>query len=1200
MIASVNQGHVRGLNSLDELQSLVTFLGFDADPAPHDLTEEMPQARQALIARHGGRRSRGYGVLLAELDTQPRSFQPVGRHLLESVHDRPLAFCGLRGEHGRWEQLIVLRPRWLVQDKKTQKGSADRRREVLEVARLTIDLDSPTAHDLEVLRELVWSSADDADGGASAHERIDRAFDTERVTKRFFQRLRTHYDRIVEAVETACDDPIVKEGVEAAGGPERVGLRLVTQTLFVYFVQRKGLLEGDYHWMTSQCQNAVKQGEPVHATVFEPLFYEALAKPHDQRPDPWDRLDIPFLNGGLFERRYGDIRLPLPDEVLDHHNGLVWFLDRWTFTVTEETPGEPEVAVDPHMLGKVFESLVSDQEKERHGVVYTPRPVVRFMCREALVPYLRKRLNIGEDFARTLLTDDDADDDVVDIHGPQGAQAFFERLDEAAAAVTILDPAVGSGAFLLGMLTEILRLRSMAHPYRTGVDPDTATQHTWKVEAVGRSLFGVDIQPDAVEICMLRLWLSLVVDTTGTPDPLPNLDYRIVCADSLTDYANGVPVQNTRSDSQTDRQGDLSEITADLDRLTALRNEYFDQADPHRKQTLREELRDEEERVVADLLNRAKGHVTDKHDRDELDRLAEQFASPHRRLPVFMPGFTNPDVWEAGGWDLVLLNPPYLSRKNLPQEIKGDLEKHYNRTMDLLAHFGLRAFDYARDGGAVALIGNDSWFTSTDATDLRRHLFDTDRRRVTTLARTRCFEKSEVAVNGGIFVAEKTPARSEDGVRWVENHGRNPEEMLGASMPAAPRRDHYPIEGSELWVVPLGVYRRLPHRPAFRPSPEARELLGRYEDCAHWHTEFATLYDGRERGRHGWGLLVQTGNLTRRHDEYRRQGFYDQLEPGQFILAGLAVEGGQGLATADDRHFLAVLDGTPEADEARTRQADYLERAAAKPRPAARMHELRRQGADDGQVLVTLNAEFDSGDLGWPKTGLIRIADPECVYQEELSEEIKEDGLEGPVHWVPFEKGDRSDEGAGARWVRKNPIVIDWSTEAVKVLRQRAQHGPRKPYFRNERAWGRAGIAWNTVASYLRARRTPAGAIFGHTAPTVVPLKACGWLSANVLLTLLNASVVDFCLRTFVGSRMHIEVGDLRAIPLPVLDETTSRELDELAEQAVAAKLARDDADEGETRAEAAGRLQEIERRIDERVLALYGLDTDADLWVVR
>lgn len=1197
MSFNVNASQVRGVNGLDELEGLLGLLGLGAETVAHEVRDELPEAREGRVARYGDRRSRGYGVLLADLDAHPRSFQRVGRHLLESVHDRPLAFTGVRGDDGDWAELVVLRPRWVV------KHQEDHRKEVLEVARLTVDLAHPTAHDLHVLNELGWSSVDDADGGRTGQDRIDRAFDTERVTKRFFSGLAHHHERILVAVEDACDDQDVKEGVAAAGGAERVALRLLTQTLFVYFLQRKGLLEGDRHWLTTKARQAAWQGLSIHASVLESLFYDALARPAEQRADPWRDAAIPFLNGGLFERLYGEVSLPLPSEVVDDREGLIGFLDGWTFTVAEEVPGEPEVAVDPEMLGKVFESLISDEEKERHGVIYTPRPVVRFMCREALVPYLQQRLGIGEDLTRALLTDDHADDEVAAMHAsPEETQEFFTQLDSAAAEVTVLDPAVGSGAFLLGMLSELLRLRSMAHRRLHGTEPRSDMMHAWKAEAVGRCLFGVDIEPGAVEICMLRLWLALIVDAPGVPDPLPNLDYRIVCADSLTDFVDGVPVQHTRTSSGSNGQGDLSAVSVDMTRLSELRATYFAAADPQTKETLREELRGEEDRVVADLLDRAKHSITRNNaERDHLDEIAAAFASHERRMPVFMPEFTNPEVWQAEGWDLVLLNPPYLSRKNLPDDIKPDLEKHYGRTMDLMAHFGLRAFDYTRPGGTVALIGNDSWFTSTDAVDLRRHLFDASTHRVTALARTRCFEG--VAVNGGVFVATKAPTDHRAQVRWVENHGCSPEQMLGASDPAAARREHYPVKDSELWVNWLGVFAKLPHRPAFRPSPEALEILARYEECVNWRSEFSILHEGSRGGQEGWGVLAQTRNLLKRHDAYRRAGIYERLQPGQFILAGLVTEGGQGLATADDRRFLGALDGTPEADETRVRQADYLDRAAANPHASQRIDELHTQGSDDEQVLVALNSEFTARDLGWPRSGLIRIADPAHVYSRELSEEVKEHGLEEPVHWLPLEKGDRSDEGAGARWVRRNPIVIDWSTEAVALLRRRAKHGPRKPRLQNERAWGRAGAAWNRVASYLRARRVPDGAIFSDMAPTVVPVKDCEWLSANVLLALFNSSAVDFTLRTFLGSRMHIEVGDVRGLPLPVLDDETSEELDRLAEDAVAAKLARDDADEtgdSEARGHAAQQLQAIEEQIDQKVLALYGLDADADLWVVR
>jgi hypothetical protein len=194
---------------------------------------------------------------------------------------------------------------------------------------------------------------------------------------------------------------------------------------------------------------------------------------------------------------------------------------------------------------------------------------------------------------------------------------------------------------------------------------------------------------------------------------------------------------------------------------------------------------------------------------------------------------------------------------------------------------------------------------------------------------------------------------------------------------------------------------------------------------------------------------------------------------------------------------------------------------------------------------------------------------------------------------VPFEKGDRSDAEGGARWRRDNPIVIDWSRESVALLRRRArqQASYRKPYFRNEELWGQGGVTFNSLASYLRTRLVPKGAIFGHMAPTIRPI--VDTLSVEALLSLLNAPVVDYILRTFLGSRMHIEIGDIRRLPIPVLSDRDAEYLTDLGRRALAAKEVLDRGDGG-------WELPEIEAELDGFVRRLYGIAPDADLWVVR
>jgi hypothetical protein len=1175
----VTQMNLRGIRSAAAALSLLKLLGYEAAPLPYDASTVGLEG-EALRLNSDRSPARGYGVLVAEIDHAPASLRTLGRRLVEQFHDRPLALLGVRDGSSQWQQLVVVRPRLI------EGGSGS-----VSVAKLTIDVDRPTAHDAEVVSELAWDGADPA----GSHERIDRALDVERVTKRFFEGLNRHYQQLEAAVEQAGErDASVHAGLERAGGAERVALRIVTQLLFCYFLQRKGLLEGDRGWLTRQFRASLARGA-YYQRVLEPLFYEALARPHGERPAGWERPGIPFLNGGLFERHYGAVSLPLPDEVFSTDEGLLGFLDGWTFTVSEEQADESEVAVDPEMLGKIFENLVSEDELRREGTVYTPRPVVQFMCREALVPYLERETGIDERLARELLLDDERLPALAEAEGAERALSLARRLDDAVARIRVLDPAVGSGAFLLGMMGELIRLRRLCHRLLEGREAGPRELWRWKLHAVERSLFGVDINPTAIELCRLRLWLSLLVEEqSGRVRPLPNLEYRTVCADSLRDFVFGVEVQQTRSGALS-----LGLEIDDPDHLVTLRERYFEAFDPGEKERLRAELARAEDDLVGRVFARAlenareaaKSRAREARERGEaaleqLPSLREQFASRDRLFPAFLPAFHAPDVAREGGWHVVIMNPPYVGRKEVRQRFDAatvaDLERHYGRTYDLMIHFGKRAFELSRPGGVVSMIFNDSIFTSTDATDFRRQLLAKDGPvTLLTIARTRCFQGK--AVNGGVIVAVEEP-RPDRPVRYVENHGRPPGELAGASVPAEPSAQPLPVGRSELWLCERRHYLRLPHRPLFRPSPEALALLDRYQECAAWE-ELAS----------DWELLSETPRLERWKEKQRSLGFYRRLrERGRLVLLGLVVEGGQGLATADDRRFLAAIEGSAEAERARANRARLEALVLERPGPARLYRERRGAGRSVEEALLDVAERYTDRELGWPRSGLVRVAPPDRVRRTRLSEEEVASGIaEGPS-FVPFEKGDDSGEDGGARWRRENPLVIDWSPEAVALLRRRARQAAsyRKPYFRNEQLWGQGGVTWNSLARYLRARLVPEGAIFGHMAPTIRPV--VDWLSLEALLALLNAPVLDFTVRTLLGSLMHIEIGDVRRLPIPLLSDERAARLHELGGRALAAKEA---LDRGERPAEP---LQEIEAELDAYTRSLYGIRRDAELWVVR
>ena len=285
---------------------------------------------------------------------------------------------------------------------------------------------------------------------------------------------------------------------------------LFTQTLFnrlmfVYFLSRKGWLKfksnTDYLKALWNDYNPVSSTGNFYLTRLRTLFFKGLNNPDAGNLPEKERAligQVHFLNGGLFEETALDKRLNIkvPDDSI--RQILTDLFDRFNFTVMESTPYDVEVAVDPEMLGKVFEELVTGRHDS--GAYYTPRPVVSFMCREALKGYLEgKETGLDQDAIARL----------VDEHDTSGISLIgAPRISEALSEVTVVDPACGSGAYLLGMMQELIELQTIC----TNILKDDKKFYDLKLEIIQRNLYGVDIDDFAVNIAMLRLWLSLAID----------------------------------------------------------------------------------------------------------------------------------------------------------------------------------------------------------------------------------------------------------------------------------------------------------------------------------------------------------------------------------------------------------------------------------------------------------------------------------------------------------------------------------------------------------------------------------------------------------------------------------------------------------------------------------------------------------------
>ena len=547
--------------------------------------------------------------------------------------------------------------------------------------RMIVERDLPLRTAVQQVSNIYWNHQK----SGSIRTAVDQTFDVEVVTKAFFEEYKRVFDLAMDTVEGFGDE---KEEQECK--------KLFVQTLFnrlmfIYFLSRKGWLtfRGDNDYLNAlwrDYQAASGDDKNFHVDRLRLLFFAGLNnyRAEDLTSEAESRRLIgepPFLNGGLFDKTAEDDRFPLvPDECISEI--FTKLFDRFNFTVMESTPFDIEVAVDPEMLGKVFEELVTGRHDT--GSYYTPRPVVSFMCREALKGYL-------EGCGTSLAADEIASFvDERDTTGVGLAQA--PRVAEALENVTVVDPACGSGAYLLGMMQELVDLRTAL--FDVGVD--ARSLYELKLHIIQRNLYGVDIDEFAVNIAMLRMWLSLVIEYEGDrPEPLPNLDFKVIKGDSLLG-----------PDPSPDSYGDLfrfraHSVAADLVDLKA---RHMDATTD--KGALKEEI----ERVRGEL-------------RDALADTPAPAGAVDWRVEFA-------EVFDRGGFDVAIANPPYVNMVAMDRtnsEYRAALRSNYSTArgaFDIFVPFIERGMQVLSPNGLMAYITPNKLLAAEYAKTVRSLLVD--------------------------------------------------------------------------------------------------------------------------------------------------------------------------------------------------------------------------------------------------------------------------------------------------------------------------------------------------------------------------------------------------------------------------------------------------------------------------------------------
>lgn len=721
---------------ISDLRDLFRELGYQAawetvPPGPWLGSTEAAAAQvtaAVLIARHDAFR------VIALASTEPERAARAAARRLAAGADRGLA-CALGGT-----------PRRLVLAAWRASGAGS-----LSVRLAPITLDRPSAAALATVERL---APEPGESPLALSLRVGDVLASETVTARFFSAFRAALGRFTDALATPT----------ARSDRHALALTTLTRVLFLYFVQEHGWLDGDRRYLPRLFERMLTRGRAFHRTALHPLCFGALNRPPAERTGTARALGrLPFLNGGLFEptaleRRAG----PALWSNACWRDAFDEVFERFHFTARES---DTEARVAPDMLGRVFEGVMEPGERRASGSYYTPVALVRDVVRAALVAALTHRLGLGRASAERWVYED-----IPPVPPPDVTR------------LRVLDPAAGSGAFLLGVLEELARLRVSAG------EPDTATLRR---EIIAHSLYGIDLSPTAVRLAELRLWLTLVArDTITDPAavaPLPNLDGHLRQGDALMDpYSvaaslagpGAAPSLTQQAVVLTERRRALFSLSgaAKRDAARALTRAEHDLAQSLYARALQAlEMRIRELVVHArshDLFGRRQGLDAAQRGALRRFRLARvELRAATRKLardegaPFFSVESHFGDHLARGGFDLVLGNPPWVRGERLPPRVREVLAHRYPswragsagrfaHLPDLSVAFCERALELVAPGGVLGMLVPAKLATAGYAEILRSRLA-----RETQLERVASLEEAAPAFGAAVYPMALVAAR---------------------------------------------------------------------------------------------------------------------------------------------------------------------------------------------------------------------------------------------------------------------------------------------------------------------------------------------------------------------------------------------------------------------------------------------------------
>lgn len=654
-----------------------------------------------------------------------------------------------------------------------------------------------------------------AENFTKIHDKIERegefemqdiisAFDVEALSKEFFAKYKNHYERFCQFVYenknnrqffgeqfSQWEDKIIRDYVK----------KLLGRIVFLHFIQKKGWLgvpadktwnEGDRQFMKNLYDWASQEQKDNYLDiVLEPLFQNGLDKNRSAEGDIFDtgvegfrNVKIPYLNGGLFERDVmdePDSRFPS-----EYFGDLLEFLYEYNFTIDENDPNDAEVGVDPEMLGRIFENLLEDNKDK--GAFYTPKEIVQYMCRESLIAYLTTNsiengnTNPRETVEKAIRNLVLNPEEIVPKMNDKQKEGFGEALRK----VKICDPAIGSGAFPMGLLNELVRCRVAISAWAKDNDGNVLVDDyaALKREIVCNNIYGVDIERGAIDIARLRFWLSIVVDEKE-PHALPNLDYKFMEGNSLIPTFDG---QYINLDTKGQSHRNVGNMIKEKKQLYNLKKEHYN-ATGLRKHQLAVGIKDcilnlisyqldyelkklyeqnsqisfddagkSVELKYSDILKKlpedkqricALGTELRKRLNDKIIPIEER-AQMDIRFFDWRMMFTEVFEGDKPGFDIVIGNPPYINANELKKQMGAEKYNNFKKnfvtskgTVDIYVYFFEKGIELLKENGCLAYITPNKFLCANYAVALRQYFIErTQFINFWDISNTQCFNAS--------------------------------------------------------------------------------------------------------------------------------------------------------------------------------------------------------------------------------------------------------------------------------------------------------------------------------------------------------------------------------------------------------------------------------------------------------------------------